>query len=120
MPISSIASAAINACGIESLLFAESSKLLSNHWVASTIAGEIDSAIINLESDDILSLLIGFLLYAIADEPICFFSNGSSNSLRCWSNLISLVILCILWAIPANTFKTWESNFLVYVCPLTA
>ena len=31
IPISSIASAAINACGIESLLLAESSKLLSNH-----------------------------------------------------------------------------------------
>ena len=28
-------------------------------------------------------LLIGFLLYAIAEDPICVFSNGSSISFRC-------------------------------------
>ena len=62
IPISSIASVAINACGIASLLLAESSKLLSNHCVASTKAGEIDSDIIYFDKEAILSLLIGFLL----------------------------------------------------------
>ena len=62
IPISSIASAAIKAWGIANLLLAESSKLLSNHWVAWTKAGLNDSVIIYLDNDAILSLLIGFLL----------------------------------------------------------
>ena len=52
-------------------LFAESSRVLSNHWVADVIAGFRASTITYLEREAIRSLLIGFLLYAIAEEPIC-------------------------------------------------
>ena len=37
---------------------------------------------------------IGLRLYAIAEEPIWFFSNGSSTSLACCRSLISLLNLC--------------------------
>ena len=59
-----------NASGIDILLFAESSRVLSNHWVDAVTAGLIASAITYLEREPILSLLIGLRLYAIADEPI--------------------------------------------------
>ena len=59
-----------NASGTEILLFAESSRVLSNHCVEAVTAGFMASAITYLESEPILSLLIGFLLYAIAEEPI--------------------------------------------------
>jgi len=72
-----------------------------------------------LESDAIRSLLIGFLLYAIADEPIWFFSNGSSISLRCCKSLISFENLCALAATPARTFNTRVSSLREYVCPET-
>ena len=51
-------------------LFAESSSVLSNHCVAAVIYGLRTSIMTYLERDAILSLLMGFLLYAIADEPI--------------------------------------------------
>jgi hypothetical protein len=47
------------------------------------------------------------------------FSNGSSTSLRCCNNLISLENLCALAAIPASTLSTLVSTFLEYVCPET-
>ena len=64
-------------------LFAESSRVLSNHCVADVIAGFRASIITYLDREAILSLLIGFLLYAIAEDPIWDFSNGSSTSFRC-------------------------------------
>ena len=39
-------------------------------------------------------------------EPICFFSNGSSTSFRCWRRRMSLENLCALWAMPASTLMT--------------
>ncbi len=63
---------------------------------------------------------IGFLLYAIADEPIWFFSKGSSTSFKCCSSLISFDILCALAAIPARMFATLVSTLREYVCPDTA
>ena len=116
----SIASTAKNASGTHILLFAESSKVLSNHCVEAVIAGSCDNTITCLDSEFILSLLIGFLLYAIADDPICPFSNGSSNSFSCCNNLMSFANLEALCAIADNTFSTLVSNFLVYVCPDTA
>ena len=72
-----------------------------------------------LDNEAILSLLIGFLLYAIADEPIWFFSNGSSTSFKCCKSRISFENLCALAAIPARTFNTLVSTFLEYVWPDT-
>ena len=92
-------------------LFAESSSVLSNHWVAEVIAGFSASTITYLDRDAIRSLLIGFLLYAIAEEPIWFFSNGSSTSFRCCRRRISLDILCALAAIPARTFSNSGIHF---------
>ena len=63
-----------------------------------------------LDKDAILSLLIGLRLYAIAEEPICDFSNGSSTSFRCCRRRISFDILCALAAIPARIFKTLVST----------
>ena len=57
-----IASAARNASATEILLFAESSRVLSNHCVPAVNAGFSTSTIRYLESEVILSLLIGFLL----------------------------------------------------------
>ena len=65
-----IASTAKNACGIDNLLLAESSNVLSNHCVAKTNAPVCELEITYFASDEILSLLIGFLLYAIALDPI--------------------------------------------------
>ena len=55
---------------MEILLFAESSSVRSNHWEADVIAGFNASTITYLDREAILSLRIGFLLYAIAEEPI--------------------------------------------------
>ena len=109
---SRIPSIARNPSGTLSRLFAESSSVLSNHCVADVIAGLSASIITYLERDAIRSLLIGFLLYAIADDPICVFSNGSSTSFKCWSRRMSLENLCALAAIPASTFSTLVSTFL--------
>ena len=116
---SRIPSIARKPSGIERRLFAESSSVLSNHCVAEVIAGFITSARTYLERDAILSLLIGFLLYAMADEPIWFFSNGSSTSLRCWSSLISFDIFVADAAMPASTFTTLVSTLREYVWPDT-
>src|SRR5690606_41079441 len=75
-----MASMAKNACGMVSLLLAESSKVLSNHCVEATIAELDDKDITNFANAPILSERIGLSLYAIAEEPIWFFSKGSSIS----------------------------------------
>ena len=85
---------------MERRLLAESSSVLSNHWVAEVIAGFRASIITYLEREAIRSLLIGFLLYAIAEEPIWDFSKGSSTSFKCCSRRISLDIL---WALGCDT-----------------
>ena len=51
-----------NPSATDNLLLAESSKVLSNHWVPAVIAGFNESTITNLAKALILSLLIGFLL----------------------------------------------------------
>ena len=70
MQRSRIPSIAKKPSGMESLLFAESSRVLSNHCVADVMAGFNASIITYLDREAILSERIGFLLYAIADEPI--------------------------------------------------
>ena len=60
---------------------------------------DTDSLITYFDNDAILSLLIGFLLYAIADEPICFDSKGSSISFIFCKMRISFENLYALCAI---------------------
>ena len=62
MQRSSIPSTARKPSGIESLLLAESSSVLSNHCVDDTIAGLRASHITKSASEAILSLLIGLRL----------------------------------------------------------
>ena len=93
-------------------LFAESSRVLSNHCVADVMAGFNASIMTYLAREAILSLLIGFLLYAIAEDPIWFFSNGSSISFKCCNKRISFENLCALAAMPASRFATLVSIFL--------
>ena len=59
---SRIPSMARNPSGTERRLLAESSRVLSNHWVAEVIAGFKASTITNLDREAIRSLRIGFLL----------------------------------------------------------
>ena len=58
------------------------------------------------------SLRMGFRLYAIAEEPICFEAKGSSTSLRCDSSRMSLENFEALCAMPDSTCKTAKSHFL--------
>ncbi len=92
-------------------LLAESSRVLSNHWVAEVMAGFSASTITYRDREAIRSLLMGLRLYAMAEEPIWFFSKGSSTSFRCWSRRISLLILWADAAIPASTLATRVSTF---------
>src|SRR6056297_2037420 len=80
--ISNTASHAKKLSGIVNLLLAESSRVLSNHCVDAVSDVLLVKFIIYLDKDAIRSLLIGFLLYAIADEPICFLPKGSSTSFK--------------------------------------
>ena len=49
------------------------------------------------------------LMYGIADEPIWFFSNGSSTSLRCWSRRRSVANLDADSAMPARVARVCAS-----------
>ena len=65
-----IASVAKNASGIEILRLAESSSVLSSHCVEEISAGFFASFMTYLAKETILSQRMGFLLYAIAEDPI--------------------------------------------------
>ena len=52
------------------------------------------------------SLRIGLRLYAMAEEPICLDSNGSSTSFKCESRRMSLENLCALCAMLDSTEST--------------
>ena len=65
-----------------------SSSVRSSHWVAAVWLAAGRSAITNRASEHMRSARIGFRLYAIADEPICSASNGSSSS-RSWARAAS-------------------------------
>ena len=99
-------SIAKNASGIEIRRLAESSSVRSNHCVAAVIAGFSVSTITYRASDAMRSERIGLRLYAIADDPICLDSNGSSNSLRWLSSRISPANLDALCAMPDSTDST--------------
>ena len=56
---------------------------------------------------------IGFRLYAIADEPICSRSKGSSISPNAWSMRMSALNLAALAATPLTTLSTCASSLRV-------
>ena len=62
----------------------------SNHWVAAVSSPFPTRFMTNRESPVARSHRIGLRLYAMALEPIWFFSNGSSTSLRLASSRRSL------------------------------
>ena len=96
-------SVARNASGILMRRFAESSSVRSSHCVPEVKAGFSASEMTYLASDVILSLRMGLRLYAIAEDPTCFDSNGSSTSFRCERSLISPENFIALCAIPEST-----------------
>ena len=53
---------------------------------------------------------MGLRLYAMADEPICSDSNGSSISPKACSTRMSPLNLDALAATPATTPSTWASS----------
>ena len=67
----------------------------SNHCVAAVFAAIAGSPIRNRASEHIRSARIGFRLYAIADDPTCSASNGSSISWRWASSRRSVPHLCV-------------------------
>ena len=71
------------------------------------------------ESAQTRSARIGFRLYAIALDPICSRSVGSSTSSSCCNNRKSVANLEADWPMPLKSARIRLSSFLVYVCPLT-
>ena len=62
---------------------------------------------------------MGLRLYAIADEPICVLSNGSSTSLRFASRRRSVAILCAVAPKLASGASASMSILREYVCDVT-
>ena len=94
------------ASATEILLLAESSRVRSNHWVPAVMAGLSTSTMTYLASEVMRSLLIGLRLYGMAEEPIWFFSNGSSISLKFCSRRMSLENLLADWAMALRSERT--------------
>mmetsp|Transcript_9866 Transcript_9866/g.24302 ORF Transcript_9866/g.24302 Transcript_9866/m.24302 type:complete len:201 (+) Transcript_9866:293-895(+) len=92
---------------------AESSRVRSNHWVACVWAVLATREMTYRAREQTRSLLIGFLLYAIAEDPTWFFPNGSSSSRRFIRSRMSLAILLALCAIPESTLVIWKSSLRV-------
>ena len=63
--------------------------LIQKGQIPRAIAMDINQGPLLRAREHIRSLLMGFLLYAMADEPIWFFSKGSSTCLSCCSSLMS-------------------------------
>ena len=53
---------------------------------------------------------MGLRLYGMAEEPIWFFSNGSSISLKLASRRRSVANFMQLWAMPASALRMKEST----------
>src|SRR5207237_1022403 len=85
-------------------------KFLSIHCVAAVCEALTTSVLTNRARPHMRSARIGLRLYAIADEPTCSVSNGSSNSWRCESRRRSVPNLCADWPMPDSTSRTWLSS----------
>lgn len=77
----------------------ESSRVRSNHWTLAVIMAFCWMTIRWRASEQTRSDRIGLRLYAMAEEPIWSFSNGSSTSLRLARRRMSVAIL---WAVAPN------------------
>ena len=118
----------------------ESSRVLSNHCTLAVITAFWWSVIRCRDKLHILSERIGFRLYAIAEDPICVDSKGSSSSygrrcvsiqnpeklslepkhtLRFASNRMSVAILCAVAPKLANGARTSMSILREYVWDVT-
>ncbi len=86
-------STARKVSAITTRLFAESSSVLSSHCSDAVIGPLVARLSTSRERPVTRSQRIGFLLYAIAEDPICDFSKGSSSSFKFASSRISLHIL---------------------------
>ena len=102
-----MASVARNASATEMRLLAESSSVRSSHWVDAVSAGFVASAMTYRAREQMRSLRMGFRLYAMAEDPIWVFSNGSSSSFMCCSSRRSLANLEADCAMPDSTLQTW-------------
>ena len=92
-------------------MFDESSSVRSNHCSAAVISGLLLSDITNRASPVARSHRIGFRLYAMADDPTCSASNGSSTCFIPASSRTSLQNLWTLAATPARSAAIWASTF---------
>ena len=86
-----------------------SSSVRSNHCVAAVSAAIAGRPIRNRASAHMRSARIGFRLYAIADDPTCSASNGSSISCRWASRRRSVPHLWAVCPSPARASSTCES-----------
>ena len=105
-----IASVARNDSGSVSRRFALSSSVRSKNWTPCVWFALGSSEPTNLASDAMRSERIGFRLYAMAEEPICSRSNGSSISPNAWSMRMSALNLAALAAMPLTTPSTCASS----------
>ena len=77
-----MASARRNISGIFMRRMALSSRVRSIHWSLSVLAKLVGLAMSSRESEYMRSERMGLRLYAMAELPICSFSNGSSISFQ--------------------------------------
>ena len=106
-----MASAPRNASGSVSRRLALSSSVRSSHWLAAVCAPLAWSEMTNRARPVIRSARIGFRLYAMALEPICSDSNGSSSSPSCCRSRRSPAILDADCAMPLSASSTMLSVF---------
>ena len=105
-----MASVARKLSGITSRRFALSSSVRSKYCTPCVRFAFGSSVTTKRASDAMRSERIGLRLYAIADEPICSLSNGSSISPNAWSRRTSPLNFVALAAMPATTPSTCASS----------
>ena len=90
-----------------------SSSVRSSHCSAAVCQAFPSSSITNRARPVIRSARIGLRLYAMALEPTCSGSNGSSISPSCCSSRKSVASLAAEAAIPDSAARTWASSLRV-------
>ena len=107
----STASAHRKPSGMEIRRLALSSSVRSIHWAEAVIGAFIASAIRYRAREQIRSLRIGLRLYAMAEDPIWFFSKGSSTWRSCCIRRMSVAMRYALWAMEDRAFRIRLSVF---------
>src|SRR3989442_7358314 len=113
------ASLARNASGSTRRRFALSSSVRSSHWAAAVCQAFPSSSITKRARLVIRSARMGFRLYAMAEEPTCSLSNGSSISPSCASSPTSGANFADGASVPESAPTNWGSSLRVYVWPVT-